>query len=443
MTASSDRAGDPARLTASEAARRIAEGSLTSETLVRACLARIDEREPLIQAWAALDPADALARARAADATAPTGPLHGVPFGVKDIFDTVELPTAYGSPLYEGHQPASDSAAVAALREAGALVLGKTVTTEFAFRTPGATRNPHHPEHTPGGSSSGSAAAVADGMVPFALGTQTGGSTIRPAAFCGIFAFKPTYGFVNSDGVHPLATALDTVGWFARSIEDLALVGAVLSTTQSAALDAPSQPLRIGVVRTVEWGRVSAAGQRAIEETAAAIAAAGAQVSDLDLPAECDGLGDAWDPIRRGGRGERLRPRVPRAARRPQSRRCSRLIEAGRALGGAERSEAESLALHCRAAVSETFAQVDAFLTPGAPGEAPVGLSSTGDPLCNRVWTLLRLPCVALPTGRGEGGLPIGVQLVGRHGGDQSLLELARSVADLLPPPAFPAAAEA
>ena len=180
MTAPSDRAGDPARLTASEAARRIAEGALTSETLVRACLARIEAREPLVQAWAALDPADALARARAADAAAPAGPLHGVPFGVKDIFDTAELPTAYGSPLYEGHQPASDSAAVAALREAGALVLGKTVTTEFAYRTPGATRNPHHPDHTPGGSSSGSAAAVADGMVPFALGTQTGGSDDPP-----------------------------------------------------------------------------------------------------------------------------------------------------------------------------------------------------------------------------------------------------------------------
>ena len=442
MTASSDRAADPARLTASEAARRIAEGALTSEALVGACLARIEEREPLVQAWAALDPADVLARARAADAVARAGPLHGVPFGVKDIFDTTELPTEYGSPLYEGNQPASDSAAVAALREAGALVLGKTVTTEFAYRTPGATRNPHHPDHTPGGSSSGSAAAVADGMVPFALGTQTGGSTIRPAAFCGIFAFKPTYGFVNSDGVHPLATALDTVGWFARSIEDLALVGAVLSTTQSAALDAPSQPLRIGVVRTVEWGRVSPAGQRAIEETAAAIEAAGGQVSDLDLPAECDGLGGAWDSIVAAGAASAF-AREYREQRDGLSPALRELIEAGRALGGPARSEAESLALHCRAAVSETFAQVDAFLTPSAPGEAPVGLSSTGDPLCNRVWTLLRLPCVALPSGRGEGGLPIGVQLVGRHGGDQSLLELASAVADLLPPPAFPGDAEA
>lgn len=437
MTALRDSAADPARLSASEAARRIAEGSLTAEALVRACLARIEEREPLIRAWAALDSGDAIDRARAADAVAPSGPLHGVPFGVKDIFDTGDLPTGYGSPLYEGHQPARDSAAVAALREAGALVLGKTVTTEFAYRTPGATRNPHQPEHTPGGSSSGSAAAVADGMVPFALGSQTGGSTIRPAAFCGIFAFKPTYGFVNSDGVRPLATALDTVGWFARSIEDLALVGAVLSTTQSAALDPPARPLRIGVVRTPEWVRVSPAGQRAIEETAAAIEAAGGQVSDLDLPSGCDGLGEAWDTIVAAGAASAFASEYGER-RDGLSAPLRELIEAGRALRGAERSAAESLALHCRAAVSETFARVDAFLTPSAPGEAPAGLSTTGDPLCNRVWTLLRLPCVALPGGTGEGGLPVGVQLVGRHGGDQSLLELARVVADLLAAPAFP-----
>ncbi len=437
MTASSDHGSDPARLSASEAARRIAEGSLTSEALVRACLDRVEEREPLIRAWAAIDQDDALARARAADAAAPAGPLHGVPFGVKDIFDTAELPTAHGSPLYEGNQPARDSGAVAALREAGALVLGKTVTTEFAFRTPGPTRNPHQPEHTPGGSSSGSAAAVADGMVPIALGSQTGGSTIRPGAFCGIFAFKPTYGFVNSDGVHPLATALDTVGWFARSIEDLALVGAVLSTTQSAALEPPAQPLRIGVVRTPEWGRVSPAGQRAVEETAATIEDAGGQVSDLDLPAECDGLGAAWDVIVAAGAASAFASDY-RDSPDGLSPALRELIERGLALGAAERSAAESLALHCRAAVSETFAQFDAFLTPSAPGEAPAGIATTGDPLCNRVWTLLRLPCVALPTGAGEGGLPVGVQLVGRHGGDQSLLELANAVADLLPPPGFP-----
>ncbi len=442
MTTPNDHSSDPTHLTASEAARRIAEGSLTSEALVRACLARTGEREPLIRAWAAIDPDDALERARAADAATPAGPLHGVPFGVKDIFDTAELPTRYGSPLYEDHQAARDCGAVAALREAGALVLGKTVTTEFAFRTPGPTRNPHQPGHTPGGSSSGSAAAVADGMVPIALGSQTGGSTIRPAAFCGIFAFKPTYGFVNSDGVHPLATALDTVGWFARSIEDLALVGAVLSTTQSAALEPPTQPLRIGVVRTPEWGRVSPAGQRAIEETAATIAAAGGQVSDLDLPAECDGLGDAWDVIVAAGAASAFATEY-RDRRDGLSPALRELIERGHALGAAERSAAESLALHCRAAVSETFAQFDAFLTPSAPGEAPAGIATTGDPLCNRVWTLLRLPCVALPAGAGEGGLPVGVQLVGRHGGDQSLLELANAVADLLPPPAFPGEARA
>ena len=437
MTRSSDGSAEPARLTAGEAARRIAAGSLSSEVLLRACLARIDAREPVVRAWAQLDREDAIARAKALDATPPMGPLHGVPFGVKDIFDTAELPTAYGSSLYAGHRPVHDSAPVAALREAGALVLGKTVTTEFAYRTPGPTRNPHNPGHTPGGSSSGSAAAVADFMAPIALGSQTGGSTIRPAAFCGVFGFKPTYGFVSTDGMHPLAMALDTVGWFARSIEDLALVGAVLSTTQSAGLAAPPSPLRIGVVRTPEWDRVSTAARNALEAAAAAIEAGGAQLQELELPEDCDGLGDAWQTVTAAGAASAF-ARDYREHPDGLSAPLRGLIEAGRALAGPTRSEAESLALHCRAAVSETFADFDAFLTPSAPGEAPAGIASTGDPLFNRVWTLLRLPCVGLPAGVGEAWLPLGVQLVGRHGGDQSLLEVARRVAELLPDPPSP-----
>ena len=422
----------PAGLAAAEAARRIAAGALTSEALVRACLDRIAEREPVVRAWAHLDPDDAVARARALDSSPLLGPLHGVPFGVKDIFDTADLPTECGSPLYRGRRPARDAAAAAALREAGALVLGKTVTTEFAYRTPGPTRNPHDPAHTPGGSSSGSAAAVADRMVPFALGSQTGGSTIRPAAYCGVAAFKPTYGFVSTDGMHPLAMALDTVGWFARDPGDLELVGSVLGAlqpAQGATPDAPAPPPRLGVVRTPEWDRVSPAGRRAVEGAAAAAADAGWRVRDAELPGECDGLGGAWETIvaagaasafaagRRDGLGAPLRA----------------LIEAGLGLSGPSRAGAEALALHCRAAVSEAFAHADAFLTPAAPGEAPAGLGSTGEPVCNRVWTLLRLPCAALPAGRGEGGLPVAVQLVGRHGGDRALLGVARRLAALLP----------
>lgn len=419
------------RLSVSEAARLIAEGTLSCEELVRSCLARIDDRESVVHAWAYLDPQSAIARAEVLDSIQAQGPLHGVPFGVKDIFDTAELPTAYGSAIYQDHRPEHDSAVVAALREAGALVLGKTVTTEFAYMNPGPTKNPHNLEHTPGGSSSGSAAAVADCMVPFALGSQTGGSTIRPAAFCGIFGFKPTYGFVSSDRIHPLATALDTVGWFARSTEDLALIGSVLSTIQSSLLGPAPSPLRVGIIRTSDWHHASPAAQRAIEVVAAVLDEAGVEVRDLHLPDAFDGLGVAWETAIAVGAASAFGVEYGEHKESLSSPLIA-LIEDGRALGSAARSASEALALHCRAVVSETFSQVDVFLTPSAPGEAPYGIGSTGDPLFNRLWTLLRLPCVNIPAGEGDKGLPVGVQLVGRHGGDQSLLEVTQHVVELL-----------
>ena len=431
MTTTAELLADPARLTAAEAVRRIARGDLDVEALVRACLERIEAREPTVQAWAHLDPDAALAAAQQIDRRGPSGPLYGLPVGVKDIFDTADQPTGYGSPLYQGHRPEHDSAPVAALREAGAMILGKTVTTEFAYRTPGPTRNPHNPEHTPGGSSSGSAAAVADFMAPLALGSQTGGSTIRPAAFCGVFASKPTYGFVSTDGVHPLATALDTVGWFGRSVDDLALAGAVLNTTQSPELDPLAEPPRIGVVRTAEWDRVSEAARRALEDVAAALSGEGAIVDELELPVDWSGLGEAWETAIAAGAASAFAEEY-RERREGISAPLRELIESGQALSGTRRSEAESLALHGRAAVSELFAEHDAFLTPSSTGEAPSGTGSTGDPLFNRVWTLLRLPCVAIPVTTGVAGLPVGVQLVGRHGGDQSLLEVASHVATVV-----------
>ena len=416
--------GGPASLGAAEAARRIAEGSITSEALAAACLERIAERDPDVRAWAHIDPEAALAEARERDRTPPSGPLHGVPVGVKDIYDTADMPTEYGSALYRGHRPAADAAPVAALRAAGAVVLGKTVTTEFAYLAPGPTRNPHDAGRSPGGSSSGSAAAVADWQVPLATGTQTGGSTIRPAAFCGVAGFKPTYGFVDIGGVRPLATALDTAGWFARSVEDLALAGAVLSTVQSAALRPPPAAPRLGVVRTADWDRAAPEVRAALEDSAAALAAAGWRVEDAEWPAECGGLGAAWEAIAAAGAASSLGA-VLDAHGDGLGAELRALVGRGRALTGAERAEAEALALRCRALVSERFADHDAFLTPAAGEVAPVRLDSTGDPLFNRGWTLLRLPCVSLPTGEDARGLPLAVQLVGRHGGDQSLLELA------------------
>jgi Asp-tRNA(Asn)/Glu-tRNA(Gln) amidotransferase A subunit family amidase len=427
----------PASLDATEAARRIAAGALTSEALVAACLDRIAERDPEVRAWAQLAAAAALAEARARDRQRPSGLLHGVPLGVKDIFDTAGLPTEYGSPLYAGHRPALDASPFAALRAAGALVLGKTVTTEFAYLAPGPTRNPHDSGHTPGGSSSGSAAAVADYHAPLALGTQTGGSVIRPAAYCGVYGFKPTYGFVDAGGVRPLATALDTVGWLARSVEDLALLGAVLNPAQSAALEPPAEPplepRRIGVVRTADWEQISEAMRDAIEGVAGALADAGWAVAEVAWPAECGGLGGAWEAVIAAGAASAF------ASEYEQHRdglgvELRELIERGRALSGAERGAAESLALQCRALVSERFADFDAFLTPAVAGVAPEGLASTGNPLFNRNWTLLRLPCVAIPAGSDARGLPVGVQLVGRHGGDQALLEVARHLDRIVNP---------
>ena len=424
---SAEQPPQPASLGAAEAARRIAAGALTSEALVAACLARAAAREPDIHAWAHLDAEAALAAARERDRTPAAGPLHGLPVGVKDIFDTGDMPTGYGSSLYEGHRPARDSAPVAALRAAGAVVLGKTVSTEFAYVAPGSTRNPRNTAHTPGGSSSGSAAAVADAHVPLALGTQTGGSVIRPAAFCGVYGFKPTYGFVDSGGVRPLATALDTVGWFARAAEDLALLGSVLSPVQSQQLAPLAEAPRIGIVRTADWERTSPAVRDAIAGAAAALRSAGASVEEVAWPRACDGLGGAWETIVAAWAASALAAEYDRQ-REALSEPLRALIERGRALSGAERAAAEALALECRALVSERFATVDAFLTPATPDVAPAGLASTGDPLFNRNWTLLRLPCVAVPAGSDPRGLPVAVQLVGRHGGDQALLEVAHEL---------------
>ena len=414
----------PASLGAAEAARRIAAGTLTSEALVAACLERIAARDPEVRAWVRLNADAALAEARARDAEPPRGPLHGIPVGVKDIYDTADMPTEYGSTLYEGHRPVHDSAPVAALRAAGAIVPGKTVTTEFAYLTPGPTRNPHDLGRSPGGSSSGSAAGVADWHVPLAMGSQTGGSTIRPAAYCGVFGFKPTFGFVNIDGVRPLAMALDTAGWFARNVEDLALLGSAVHPLVSAELRPLAEPPRIGIVRTADWERTTGDVRGTVDGIADALANAGCRVAEVEWPEECDGLGTAWEAVIAAGAASALAPEYEQHRDR-MGQPIRALIEQGLALTPAERSAAESLALRCRALVSERFADFDAFLTPATGGVAPERLDSTGDPLFNRSWTLLRLPCLAVPAGLDASGLPLAAQLVGRHGADQALLEVA------------------
>ncbi|MDP1899028.1 MAG: amidase [Rubrivivax sp.] len=404
--------------------RRLARRELSAETLVRACLARIAEREPELQAFVVVDAEGALAQARALDAGALRGLLHGLPLGVKDLFDTAELPTAYGSPIYAGHRPAADAAAVALCREAGAVVLGKTVTTEFATFHPGPTRNPHHPEHTPGGSSSGSAAAVAAAMVPLALGTQTAASVIRPAAFCGVVGYKPSFGRVSRAGVKSLSETLDTVGGFGHGVRDAALLGAVLTGDLRLLQWQDAAAPRIGLCPTPEWPQADADTQATWAQAVAALAPLAAEWVDAALPAGFATLVPLHKAIMaheaaRALAHERLRHREQ------LSPALRSLLDDGLAVSGQVQAANQAAAAPLRQQMDALFARHDVLLAPSTLGTAPAGLQATGDPLFCRAWTLLGLPCVHLPFSRGANGLPVGLQLVGRHGDDHRLLAWA------------------
>lgn len=414
---------DLARLSLFDAAGRIAAGTLSSEALVTACLERIALREPQVGAWIHLDPEQALAEARACDRRAPAGPLHGVPIGLKDIIDTAAMPTGYGSPIYHGWRPQRDAHCVAQLRNAGAVILGKTVTAEFATYHPGKTANPHRLTHTPGGSSSGSAAAVADFHVPCALGTQTAGSIIRPASFCGVIGYKPTYNAFDYDGLHPLAPSLDTLGLFVREFADLAPLRQVLALTPPAspAVAPGVRPPRIGWCRTAQWQRGDAAMRAALAAHAERLARAGAELVEIELPpsfvqlVEAQTLIFAAEAARGLAREWREQPQLLSPA-------LSALLEQGRRHTPAMEQAAHQLAHQCGAELAELLRRVDVLLTPSSLGEAPAGLERTGDPLFNRIWTMLHVPCVSYPIGRGPQGLPLGAQVVGALGGDDALI---------------------
>jgi len=413
-------------LTASEIVRAVASGEATCEAVVRACLERIDARETDIHAWASVDPELALARARELDRGPPRGPLHGVPIGVKDIIDTADLPTEMGSPIYRGHRPATDAACVGLTRAAGAVILGKTVTCEFAGMTPGPTANPHNLAHTPGGSSSGSGAAVADFMVPVAFGTQTGGSVIRPAAYCGVFGFKPTFGAFNRRGVYPAAESLDTLGLIARSLDDLELVSAVLELRPPVPPAAPDSPPRIGLCRTPLWQAAQAETVAAVEDAAARLSTAGARVQEIVLPDKFAGLRfAARETINNYERAAAMAHEWS-GHREAISERLRKRIELGRAMPRAEYLAALRLGEECRARLPAVFEEVDVLLTPCANGEAPRGLGETGDPGFQAIWTILHVPALTLPTHRGPNGLPVGIQLVAARHTDEHLLGCAR-----------------
>ncbi len=410
-------------LSALEAARQIARRELSCEDLIRACLQRIEAREAVVGAWIHLDADAALAEARVLDAGALRGRLHGLPLGVKDLIDTVQYPTAYGSPIYSGHRPAWDAACIASARAAGALVLGKTVSTEFATYHPGKTANPHNPACTPGGSSSGSAAAVADFMVPLAYGTQTAGSVIRPAAFCGVVGYKPSYGLISRAGVKSLAESLDTIGVFSRDVKDAAFFAGVLSNRDLLPKEMPQVP-RIGLCRTCEWDQAKQETKALFETAGHTLSGAGARVKEITLAAEFSGLAQAQTEVMAYEaaqslvfectiHGDKLSPKL------------RELIAMGRALSPEQHDSNLQLAHRCRRQLDDLFLDVDALIAPSATAEAPEGLVATGDPVFNRIWTLLGTPCIHLPFAQGPRGLPMGLQVIGASGGDRAMLAAA------------------
>ena len=438
---------DPCRLTAAQAAAMIRDGSLSAPELAEACLARITEREQDVGAWQFLDADLVRAQARAAhDAKRegrPIGPLHGVPVGIKDIFDTADMPTENGSVLHAGRRPTSDAVTVTLLRSAGAVIMGKSVTTEFAVYAPGKTRNPRDPARTPGGSSSGSAAAVADFMVPLALGSQTNGSVIRPAAFCGVCGFKPTHGAISRRGVLTLSRTLDHVGVFARTVEDLALTAETLFAfddrdpdmapaarprlVETAMAAPPVTPL-LAFVPSPVWDRAEDDTREAFD---ALVAALGDGVERVDLPQPFGFAVPHHRSIMWADLARNLAAEYDRGKDRISERLCS-MIEEGQQVRAVDYNRAVDLRRVLNAGLETVFDRFDAIITPAA-GQAPAGLDSTGDPVFCTLWTLCGTPSVTLPLLEGADGMPIGVQVVGRRGDDARLLRTARWLAATIP----------
>ena len=410
----------------------VRQGRLRSVDLVQACLERIAEREPLVHAWAWLDPEAALARARELDRRPPSGPLHGVPIAVKDIIDTVDMPTECGSPIYRGRRPDWDASCVALARRSGALVLGKTVSTEFAYFAPGPTANPRNLLHTPGGSSSGSAAAVADGMVPAGFGTQTAASVTRPASFCGVVGYKASLGDFNLAGIKSFAPSFDSLGSLTRDVADAqwlrsALLGESLSLDNSVWSGAP----RIGLCRTPWWEQADTDCQRAIESAAQQLARGGAVISEAVLPPPFGQLAQhhktimAWE----AARSLAFEYDTHKGQLSPQLRQ---LLDDGLAIERSVYLGVMDAMAAAKAIFEDWMHPWDVLLAPSAMGAAPAGLHATGDPLFSRMWTLLGVPSVTLPGATARNGLPVGVQLVCRFRDDEQLLAIARWAEPLL-----------
>ena len=426
-------------LSALEAVEEMARGAISAEEYTRACLERIAAVDGDVKAFAHLDPEYAVAQARERDewrqTGRPLGSLHGVPVGIKDIFDTEDYPTECGSPILSGRRPGRDCTAVARLREAGAVILGKTVTTEFAYFHPGPTRNPHDPTRTPGGSSSGSAAAVAAGMLPLAIGSQTNGSVIRPASFCGVYGLKPTHGTISRHGALILSRALDHVGVFARTLADAALMLDVLAGYDAqdgdtraqpaggfldTAMEEPPMPPRFAFLPTPVWDKADAETRAAFESLATSL---GERTQKVEMPG---GYAAAWDDhrvIMATDMAHNIGPIVERAPDKA-SAKIRELIAEGSATTAVRYLQARDNAPRYAVGLAEIFKAYDAIITPATIGVAPEGMA-TGNPLFNSLWSLTGLPAITLPLLENEAGLPLGVQLIGERGDDARLLRAA------------------
>ena len=430
---------DPADLTAHEAARSIRNGELTSCELVDACIGRIEAREADIRAWTYFDAEQARVQARRLDdaraAGEPLGPLHGVPVGVKDIIATADMPTEDGTPANRGRQPTEDAFCVRVLREAGAVIMGKTVTTELATRHPGKTRNPHNLDHTPGGSSSGSAAAVACGMVPLALGTQTGGSVIRPASFCGIHGLKPTLGMISRTGVTVQSHTLDTVGVYGRSIEDLALIAEVLSvadeadevsysrppaTLGAAASDPVQSPPRLAFLRTPAWEAASESARAAILTFVEQL---GGRCAEVPAPPSFADIIERHRCVQYAENVHHFRE-IEARARDLLSPSLQKTLDEARKIPAGDYLDAVRSRDSTYAELTDLLASYDAVVCLPSAGSAPKGLDWTGDPIFNGLWTYLGVPAVTLPLLEAD-GLPLGLQLVGKRREEGRLLRVA------------------
>jgi len=424
-------------LSATQAIKALSKREIKATDLLLSCLDRIGQRESVIKAWTSLGKENALSQAKQLDKGSIQGILHGLPIGIKDLFDTYDLPTAYGSPIYANHYPVADAVSVALMRQAGGIILGKTTTTEFASFKSGASTNPHDVLHTPGGSSSGSAAAVADFMVPLTTGSQTAGSIIRPASFCGVVGFKPSFGKVSVAGVKCLAPSLDTLGCFGRTIEDVGLgVAAMSGDHRLAKIEVLQNKPRIAICKTSNWSfaQKETGTALAIARHAAEAISKGT-VSDLKLPKVCDELTLAQTRIMLTETSQSFtfeRVHFPKKL----SAQFSKSLQEGMAISYEQYTKDLLLAHNAKTSVADLFNdEVDILIAPSATGEAPMLKDGTGNPIFCREWTLLGLPCININVAAGPNGLPIGVQLIAGPGKDHFLLSAARAFALALPDP--------